>query len=134
MPCYPVFESWNPLTPIPQVISHYNYSLSCSYSYVKHLQKYPSLWKAPYIYEYLSYKRTYIYSLKVVVWQGNLCLLRATLDEVSNNKKWQIEAKLKWPHFGRKINWFQPKKKLEKKKKKASYKRRAHDLKTQDAS
>ncbi len=67
MPCYLVFESWNPVTPLPQVISHYNYSLSCSYSHVKHLEKYPSLWKEPYIYEYLLYERTYTYSLRGLV-------------------------------------------------------------------
>jgi len=29
-------------------------------------------------------------------------------------KKWQIEAKLTWHQFGRKINWFGPKKSIKK--------------------
>jgi len=31
------------------------------------------------------------------------------LDEDPRPKKWQIEAKPTWHHFGEKINWFRPK-------------------------
>jgi hypothetical protein len=47
-------------------------------------------------------------------------------------KKWQIEAKPTWHHFGERINWFIPKKRKEKEKK--SSHRKTHDLENQDAS
>jgi hypothetical protein len=48
-------------------------------------------------------------------------------DEGSRPKSGKYKAKLTWHHFGGKINWFQPK------ENKTELKRRAHDLKNQDA-
>jgi hypothetical protein len=33
------------------------------------------------------------------------------LDESPKTKKWQMQAKPTWHHFGGKINWLRPKKK-----------------------
>ncbi len=134
------FESWNPLTPhSTSYLSLYTTThFLAPIAICKALgKKCPSLWNAPYIYEYLLYKRTYTYYLRVLVSKEIYAYFRATLDEVSINKKksGKLRLNLKWQHFGRKINWFQTqKKKKQKQKQKASYKRRAHDLKTQEAS
>jgi hypothetical protein len=37
------------------------------------------------------------------------------LDERPRPKKWQIEAKPTWHHFGGKFNWFRPKTKTKRK-------------------
>jgi hypothetical protein len=50
------------------------------------------------------------------------------LDEGPRPKCDKFEAKRTWHHFGRKINWFNPPSPPQK------LKRRAHDLKHQDAS
>jgi hypothetical protein len=49
------------------------------------------------------------------------------LDEGPKPKKRQIDAKPTWHHLRKKINWFKAKKEKE-------LKRRAHDVKNQDAS
>jgi hypothetical protein len=49
------------------------------------------------------------------------------LDEGPRPKRWQIQAKSTWHHFGEKINPFKP-------KKKKKLKMRARDLKNQHTS
>jgi hypothetical protein len=43
----------------------------------------------------------------------------------SKTKKWQIQAKPTWHHFGEKMNWFRPQKRAQ---------MRAHGLENQDVS
>jgi hypothetical protein len=49
-----------------------------------------------------------IFNRAILLEESHKLDLQRPLDESLRPKKWQIQAKPTWHHFGGKINWFRP--------------------------